>query len=88
MSLLADENNLYSGLESFKTILHASVQGRNSLEAKRWQDQQDQFAAALKKLHRTDISLSITKDVPRATRASKWRATITAFLIRIESTGF
>jgi spectinomycin phosphotransferase len=79
---------LWSNLGAFKAILYLYVEGRNGVEAKLSEDQWAQFGAVIKKLHSTDISTSITKGLPRETFSSKWRETVKAFLIRIESEVF
>lgn len=76
---------LWTSLASFKAILYPYVEGRNGVEAKLSQDQWVQFGVAIKRLHSTDISSSIAKDVPRETFSSKWRETVKTFLIRIEN---
>lgn len=86
--ILTKLGQLYSGLRSFKAILYPYVEGRNGVDAKLSKDQWAQFGAAIKKLHSTDIPASITKDVPRETFSSKWRETVKAFLMRIESEVF
>jgi spectinomycin phosphotransferase len=75
-------------LASFKAILYPYVEGRNGVETKLSEDHGFQFGAAIKKLHSTDIPESITKDVSRETFSSKWRETVKAFLMRIESEVF
>ena len=79
---------LWSNLGAFKAILYPYVEGRNGVEAKLSEDQWDQFGAAIKKLHSTNIPSIITNDVPRETFSSKWRETVKAFLIHIESEVF
>lgn len=79
---------LWTSLASFKAILYHYVEGRNGVDTKLSKDQWIQFGETLKKLHSTDISASITKDVPRETFSSKWRETVKAFLMRIESEVF
>ncbi len=79
---------LYSGLGSFKAILYPYVEGCNGVETKLSEDQWAQFGAAIKKLHATDISATIAKDVPKETFSSKWRETVKAFLVRIENEFF
>ncbi|MEY3182511.1 MAG: spectinomycin phosphotransferase [Pseudomonadota bacterium] len=79
---------LWASVASFKAILYPYVEGRNGVEAKLSEDQWVQFGATIKKLHSTDISASITKDVPREIFSSKWRETVKAFLVRIESEVF
>ena len=86
--ILTKLGQLYSGLGSFKAILYPYVEGRNGVEAKLSEDQWVQFGAAIKRLHSTDIPSSITNGVPRETFSSKWRETVKAFLVRIESEVF
>lgn len=86
--LATKTGQLWTSLASFKAILYPYVEGRNGVEAKLSRDQWAQFGAAIKKLHSTDIPASITKDVPRETFSSKWRETVKAFLVRIESEVF
>ena len=86
--LATKPGELWTSLASFKVILCPYVEGRNGVEAKLSENQWAQFGAAIKKLHSTDIPTSITKDVPRETFSSKWRETVKAFLIRIESEVF
>lgn len=86
--LATKTGQLWTSLASFKAILYPYVEGRNGVEAKLSEDQWVQFGATIKKLHSTDISASITKDVPREIFSSKWRETVKAFLVRIESEVF
>ncbi|MBL3285104.1 Phosphotransferase family protein [Rickettsiales endosymbiont of Paramecium tredecaurelia] len=86
--LATKTGQLWAGLASFKAILYPYVEGRNGVETKLSEDHWFQFGAAIKKLHSTDISASITKDVSRETFSSKWRETVKAFLVRIESEVF
>ena len=86
--LATKTEQLWTSLASFKAILYPYVEGRNGIEAKLLEDQWAQFGAAIKRLHSTDISSSITKDVPREMFSSKWRETVKAFLMRIESDVF
>ena len=86
--LATNTGQLWTSLESFKAILYPYVEGRNGVEAKLSEDHWFQFGAAIKRLHSTDIPISITKDVPRETFSSKWRETVKAFLVRIESEVF
>ncbi len=79
---------LWASLASFKAILYPYVDGNNGVDAKPSDDHWVQFGATIKKLHSLDIPSSITKDVPRETFSSKWRETVKAFLIRIESEVF
>jgi spectinomycin phosphotransferase len=79
---------LSTNLIAFKSILYPYVEGRNGMEVKLSEDQWTQFGAAIKKLHSTDIPVSITKDVPRETFSSKWRETIKAFLMRTDNEVF
>ena len=86
--LATKTEQLWTSLASFKAILYPYVEGRNGVDTKPSEDQWTQFGEAIKKLHSTDIPASITKDVPRETFSSKWRETVKAFLIRIESEVF
>ncbi len=86
--LATKTEQLWTSLASFKAILYPYVEGRNGVEAKLSRDQWAQFGEAIKKLHSTDIPISITKDIPRETFSSKWRETVKAFLMRIESEVF
>ncbi len=86
--LATKKRQLWTSLESFKAILYPYVEGRNANETKLSEDQWGQFGGAIKKLHSTDIPCAITKDVPRETFSSKWRETVKAFLVRIESEVF
>lgn len=86
--LATKTGRLWTSLVLFKTILYPYVEGRNGGEAKLSEEQWVQFGAAIKKLHSTDIPVSITKDVPQETFSSKWRETVKAFLMRIESEVF
>ncbi|ETZ04486.1 aminoglycoside phosphotransferase family protein [Holospora undulata] len=86
--LATKTEQLWTSLASFKAILYPYVEGRNGVEAKLSEDQWAQFGAAIKTLHSADIPASITKDVPRESFSSKWRETVKAFLIRIESEVF
>jgi spectinomycin phosphotransferase len=86
--LATKTGQLWTNLVSFKAILYPYVEGRNGVEAELSEDQWVQFGTAIKKLHSTDIPVSITKDVPRETFSSKWRETVKAFLVRIESEVF
>lgn len=79
---------LWTSLALFKAILYPYIEGCNGVEAELSEDQWTQFGATIKKLHSVDIPESITKDVPRETFSSKWRETVKAFLIRIESEVF
>jgi spectinomycin phosphotransferase len=86
--LVTKTGQLWTSLASFKVILYSYVEGCNGVQAKLSRDQWAQFGGAIKKLHSTDISASITKDVSRETFSSKWRETVKAFLMRIESEVF
>lgn len=86
--LVTKTGELWASLESFKAILYPYVDGNNGVDAKPSDDHWVQFGATIKKLHSLDIPSSITKDVPRETFSSKWRKTVKAFLIRIESEVF
>ncbi len=86
--LATKTGQLWTGLASFKAILYPYIEGRNGVEAKLSDQQWAQFGAAIKKFHSTDIPASITKDVSRETFSSKWRETVKAFLVRIESEVF
>jgi spectinomycin phosphotransferase len=87
-TLTTKAGQLSTSLGDFKAILYPYVEGRNGVEAKLSDQQWAQFGAAIKKLHSTDIPASITKDVSRETFSSKWRETVKAFLVRIESEVF
>lgn len=86
--LATKTGQLWANLEPFKAILYSYIEGRNGVETKLSKDQWAQFGAAIKKLHSIDIPTSITKDIPRETFSSKWRETVKAFLVRIESEVF
>jgi spectinomycin phosphotransferase len=86
--ILTKLGQLYSALGSFKTILYPYVDGHNGVDAKPSDEHWFQFGATIKKLHSVDIPESITNGVPRETFSSKWRETVKAFLIRIESEVF
>lgn len=86
--LATKTGQLWTSLESFKAILYPYVDGHNGVEAKLSEDHWDQFGTAIKKLHSVDIPASIKKGVPRETFSSKWRETVKAFLMRIESEVF
>ncbi|ETZ07137.1 spore coat protein, CotS family [Holospora obtusa F1] len=86
--LTTKTGQLSTNLGDFKAILYPYVESRNGVEAKLSDDHWAQFGTAIKTLHSTDITASITKDVPRETFSSKWRDTVKAFLIRIESEFF
>lgn len=86
--LTTKTGQLSTNLSVFKAILYPYVEGRNGVEAKLSDQQWAQVGAAIKKLHSVDIPASITKDVPRETFSSKWRETVKAFLMRIESEVF
>lgn len=75
----------WTNLASFKAILYPYVEGHNGVEAKLSEDQWVQFGAAIKKLHSTDISNTLTSGTPREIFSSKWREIVKAFLIRIEN---
>jgi len=79
---------LWTSLASFKAILYPYIEGRNGVEAKLSEAQWVQFGAAIKKLHSTDIPNALTSGTPRETFSSKWRETVKAFLVRIESEVF
>lgn len=79
---------LSTNLSAFKAILYPYVEGRNGVEAKLSDQQWIQFGETIKKLHSTDIPISITKDIPRETFSSQWRETVKAFLLRIENEVF
>lgn len=79
---------LWTNLGAFKAILYPYVEGRNGMETKLSEYQWVQFGTTIKRLHTTDIPSSIIKDVPKETFSSKWRETVKAFLIRIESAVF
>ena len=87
-TLTTKTGQLSTSLGDFKAILYPYVEGRKGVEAKLSDQQWAQFGVAIKKLHSTDIPASITKDVPRETFSSKWRETVKAFLVRIESEVF
>ncbi len=86
--LATKTGQLWTSLASFKAILYPYVEGSNGVETKLSEDQWVQFGVTIKKLHSTDIPLSIIKDVPRETFSSKWRETVKAFLMRIENEVF
>lgn len=86
--LATKTGRLSTNLSAFKAILYPYVEGRNGVEVKLSEDQWTQFGAAIKKLHSTDIPVSITKDVPQETFSSKWRETVKAFLMRIDNEVF
>lgn len=87
-SLATKTRKLWTSLASFKAILYPYIEGQNGVDTKLSEDQWTQFGAAIKKLHELDIPASITKDVSRETFSSKWRETVKAFLMRIESEVF
>jgi len=70
--LATKTGQLWANLEPFKAILYPYIEGRNGVEAKLSEDQWGQFGAANKKLHSTDIPISITKDIPRETFSSSF----------------
>jgi spectinomycin phosphotransferase len=86
--LATKTGELWASLASFKAILYPYVEGHNGVEAKLSKEHWAQFGAAIKNLHRIDIPLAITKDVPRETFSSKWRETVKSFLGRIENEVF
>ena len=86
--LATKTEQLWTSLASFKAILYPYIEGRNGVDTKLSGDQWTKFGEAIKKLHSTDIPTSITKDIPRETFSSKWRETVKAFLMRIESKVF
>lgn len=86
--MLTKLGQVYSSLGSFKAILYPYLEGYNGVDAKLSEDHWVQFGTTIKKLHEIDIPSSITKDVPRETFPSKWRETVKAFLMRIESEVF
>lgn len=86
--LATKTGQLWTSLASFKAILYPYVEGHNGIDTKLSEDQWAQFGAAIKKLHSADIPASTTKDVPGETFSSKWRETVKAFLMRIESEVF
>ena len=86
--LATKTGQLWTSLASSKAILYPYVEGRNGIEAKLSDQQWAHFGEAMKKLHEIDIPASITKDVSRETFSSKWRETVKAFLVRIESEVF
>ncbi len=86
--LATKTGQLWISLTSFKAILYPYIEGRNGVDTKLSKDHWAQFGAAVKKLHELDIPASITQDVPRETFSSKWRETVKAFLMRIESEVF
>jgi len=86
--LATKTGQLWANLGAFKAILYPYVEGRNGVEGNLSEDHWAQFGATIKKFHSVDIPASITKGVPRETFSSKWRETIKAFLVRIESEVF
>ena len=83
--LTTKTGQLWTSLASFKAILYPYVEGRNGVETKLSDKQWIKFGTTMKKFHNADIPSSITKDISQETFSSKWRESVKAFLIRIES---
>jgi spectinomycin phosphotransferase len=83
--LTTKTGQLWATLGVFKAILYPYMEGRNGVEVKLSEDQWNQFGATIRKLHSTDIPLTITNGIPRETFSSKWREVVKAVLKRIEN---
>jgi len=79
---------LWTELGAYKATVYPYVDGLNGVEAKLSRQQWVEFGNTIKNFHSSDIPTTITKGVPRENFSLKWRKTLKAFLMRIESEVF
>jgi spectinomycin phosphotransferase len=83
-----NKGRLWADLETFKLILYPFVDGRNGYEVDMSDRHWLEFGSVLKRIHTSEILLSIKNGIRKETYSPQWREKVKAFLKLVESESF
>jgi spectinomycin phosphotransferase len=83
--LATQAGQLWANLDAFKVIVYPFVEGRNGYEVDLSDRHWIEFGAALKRIHNTVVPPALIDHIQRETYSSKWRESVRAFMVRIET---
>jgi spectinomycin phosphotransferase len=79
---------LWASLKEFRMILYPYIEGQNGYQATLTDQQWQDFGAALRTIHQTQLSSSLARQIPKETFSSQGRELVKQFQDRVENFRF
>ncbi|MFN8494665.1 MAG: aminoglycoside phosphotransferase family protein [Caldilineaceae bacterium] len=86
--LTTKTGQLWASLDAFTVMLYPFIEGRNGYEVPLTEQQWQEFGAALKRIHTTELPPSLASRIPQETYSPHWRELAKHFLARLETETF